>query len=132
LQFPSFGLFATEKTIAAKHDALKRFVSVVAGCWAYIFKGHEDEGVKAIIAARPQSKLDPKVLREQIDTLKDYALTDAVRSLPFGTMAQSDWQQALTILSDGGLLGSPVEAKDVFTNDLVDPKIVAEVGATLK
>jgi hypothetical protein len=47
-------------------------------------------------------------------------------------MAQSDWQQALTILSGGGLLGSPVEAKDVFTNDLVDPKIVAEVGATLK
>jgi NitT/TauT family transport system substrate-binding protein len=132
LQFPSFGLFATEKTIAAKHDALKRFVSVVAGCWAFIFHGHEDEGVKAIIAARPQSKLDPKVLREQIDTLKDYALTDAVRSLPLGMMAQSDWQQALTILSEGGLLGAPVAAKDVFTNDLVDPKIVADVGATLK
>ena len=132
LQFPSFGLFATEKTIAAKHDALKRFVSVVAGCWAYIFHGHEDEGVKAIIAARPQSKLDPVVLRQQIDTLKDYALTDAVRSLPFGIMAQSDWQQALTILSEGGLLGAPVEAKDVFTNDLIDPKIVAEVGTTLK
>ena len=132
LRFPSFGLFATEKTIAAKHDALKRFVSVVAGCWAYIFDGHEDEGVKAIIAARPQSKLDPKVLREQIDTLKDYARTDAVRSLPLGIMAQSDWQQALTTLSEGGLLGAPVEAKDVFTNDLVDPKIVAEVGATLK
>jgi len=132
LQFPSFGLFATEQTIAAKHDALKRFVSVVAGCWAYIFHGHEDEGVKAIIAARPQAKLDPKVLREQIDTLKDYALTDAVRSLPFGTMALSDWQQAITILSQGGLLGSAVEPQDAFTNDLVDPKIVAEVGAALK
>jgi NitT/TauT family transport system substrate-binding protein len=132
LQFPSFGLFATEKTIATKHEALKRFVSVAAGCWAYIFHGHEEEGVKAIIAARPQSKLDPKVLREQIDTLKDYAVTDAVRSLPTGTMAQSDWQQALTILSEGGLLGAPVEAKDVFTNDLIDPKIIAEVGATLK
>jgi hypothetical protein len=47
-------------------------------------------------------------------------------------MAQSDWQQALTILSEGGLLGAPVEAKDVFTNDLIDPKIIAEVGATLK
>ena len=132
LQFPSFGLFATEKTIAAKHDALKRFVSVVAGCWAHIFHGHEDDGVKAIIAARPQSKLDPKVLREQIDTLKDYALTDAVRSLPFGTMAQSDWQQALKILSEGGLLGGTVEVNDVFTNDFIDPKIVAEVGAALK
>src|SRR5262245_16180097 len=45
LRFPSFGLFATEKTIAAKPDQLKRFVSVVAGCWSFIFNGHEDEGV---------------------------------------------------------------------------------------
>jgi NitT/TauT family transport system substrate-binding protein len=132
LKFPSFGLFATEKTIAAKHDQLKRFVSVVAGCWSYIFNGHEDEGVKAIIAARPQSKLDPKVLRQQIDTLKDYALTEAVKSLPFGSMALGDWQQAVGILSEGGLLGQTVEPKDLFTNDLIDPKIVADVGASLK
>ncbi|WP_315837808.1 ABC transporter substrate-binding protein [Bradyrhizobium prioriisuperbiae] len=132
LKFPSFGLFATEKTITAKRDPLKRFVSVVAGCWAYIFNGHEDEGVKAIIAARPQSKLDPKVLRQQIDTLKDYALTEAVKSLPFGSMALGDWQQAVSILSEGGLLGQTIDPKDLFTNDLIDPKIVADVGASLK
>jgi len=132
LQFPSFGLFATEQTINTKREPLKRFASVVAGCWAYIFNGHEDEGVKAIIAARPQAKLDPKVLRQQIDTLKEYATTDAVRSLPFGTMALSDWQQAVGILSQDGLLGASVDAKDLFTNDLIDPKIVAEVGAALK
>jgi NitT/TauT family transport system substrate-binding protein len=132
LQFPSFGLFATEQTIAAKREPLKRFVSVVSGCWAYIFNGHEDEGVKAIIAARPQAKLDPKVLRQQIDTLKEYALTDAVRSLPFGTQALSDWQQAVTTLSQGGLLGASINASDLFTNDLIDPKIVADVSATLK
>jgi NitT/TauT family transport system substrate-binding protein len=132
LRFPSFGLFATEKTIGAKHDALRRFASVVAGCWAYIFNGHEDEGVRAIVAARPQNKLDPKVLRQQIDTLKDYALTDAVRSLPFGTMALSDWQQAVTTLSQGGLLGDAVDARDLFANDMIDPKIVADVSTALK
>jgi NitT/TauT family transport system substrate-binding protein len=132
LRFPSFGLFATEKTIGGKRDALKRFASVVAGCWTYIFNGHEDEGVKAIMTARPQAKLDPKVLRQQIDTLKEYALTDAVRSLPFGTMALSDWQQAVTTLSQGGLLGDAVDARDLFTNDMIDPKIVADVSMALK
>lgn len=132
LQFPSFGLFATEKTIAAKGDALKRFASVVAGCWTYIFNGHEDEGVQAIIAARPQAKLDPKVLRQQIDTLKEYSKTDAVQSLPFGTMALTDWQQAVKVLTDGGLLGQAVEPKDLFTNDMIDPKIIADVAAGLK
>lgn len=132
LKFPSFGLFATEKTIATKPDQLKRFVSVVAGCWSYIFNGHEEEGVKAIIAARPQSKLDPKVLRQQIETLKAYALTDAVRALPYGNMALTDWQQAVSTLSQGGLLGQSVDPKDLFTNDLIDPKIVADVSASLK
>jgi NitT/TauT family transport system substrate-binding protein len=132
LRFPSFGLFATEKTISTKRDALRRFASVVAGCSAYIFDGHEGEGVKAIMTARPQAKLDPKVLRQQIDTLKEYALTDAVRSLPFGTMALSDWQQAVTTLSQGGLLGDAVDARDLFTNGMIDPKIVADVSTALK
>lgn len=131
LQFPSFGLFATEKTIAAKSEALRKFTSVIAGCWAYVFDGHEDEGAQAVIAARPQSKLDPKVLRQQIDTLKQYALTEAVASLPTGTMALSDWQQAVKVLTEGGLLGQAVDAKDVFTNDMIDPKIIAEVSASL-
>jgi NitT/TauT family transport system substrate-binding protein len=71
-------------------------------------------------------------LRQQINTLKDYALTDAVRSLPFGTMALSDWQQAVTTLSQGGLLGEAVNAHDLFTNEMIDPKIVADVSAALK
>ena len=32
----------------------------------------------------------------------------------------------------GGLLGASINASDLFTNDLIDPKIVAEVSATLK
>jgi NitT/TauT family transport system substrate-binding protein len=132
LQFPSFGLFATEKSIAARHDALRRFVSVVSGCWAFIFAGHEDAGVKAVMAARPQAKLDPKVLRQQIETMRSYAMTDAVRSLPFGTQALSDWQKAVNILSTAGVLDKAIDAGDLFTNDLIDPAIVAEVSASLK
>jgi NitT/TauT family transport system substrate-binding protein len=132
LQFPSFGLFATEKSIAARHDALRRFASVVSGCWAFIFDGHEDAGVNAVITARPQAKLNPNVLRQQIDTMKDYALTDAVRSLPFGTQTLSDWQKAVTVLSEAGVLDKPVDPGDLFTNDLIDPAIVAEVSASLK
>lgn len=132
LQFPSFGLFATEKTIATKPDALRRFVSVVAGCWAVIFNGREDDAVKAIIASRPNAKLDPMVLRQQIVTLKEYALTAAGRTLPVGAMALSDWQEAVTVLSEGNLLSHPVDPHDLFTNDLIDPKIIGDVAAELK
>ena len=78
LQFPSFGLFATEKTIA---DQARRACDVSSAsspaAWTYIFDGHEDEAAQAIIAARPQSKLDPRSLRQQIDPLKDFAFTEA-------------------------------------------------------
>jgi len=132
LQFPSFGLFATEKSLAAKHDALRRFASVSAGAWKFIFDGHEDAGMTATLAARPQAKLDPQILRKQIETLKEYAYTDASRGLVFGTMALSDWEQAVATLSEAGVLEKPVAPADVYTNDLIDPGIVAEVAASLK
>lgn len=128
LAFPSFGLFATERTIGAKADALRRFASVVAGTWAYIYDGHEDEAVRAIVAARPQAKLNPTILRQQIDSLREFAHTAATKDKPFGTMAESDWDTALKTLADGGLVDKPGPSATFFTNDLLDPRIVAEVA----
>ncbi len=128
LQFPSFGLFATEKSIAAKRDALRRFVSVVAGAWTYIIAGHTDEAVRAIMAARPQSKLANASLGQQIESLKAFAFTEATKSLPFGTMAASDWKDAVAILADGGLVERSTDPAAVFTNDLIDTRIVAEIA----
>ncbi|MDB5592097.1 ABC transporter substrate-binding protein [Enterovirga sp.] len=128
LEFPSFGLLATEKTITEKRDALKRFVSVVAGAWTYILAGHEDEGVKAIMDARPQAKLNPTVLRAQIDTLKDYIFTASTRGKPIGTMTETDWASALTVLRAGGLVEGTAPAGDFFVDGLIDEAIVKEVA----
>jgi NitT/TauT family transport system substrate-binding protein len=128
LQFPSFGLFATEKTLQTKAAALRRFAGVVSGCWAYILNNHVDEGVQAIIAARPQAKLDPDVLRKQIESIRAFSRTQATENQPFGVMAGSDWQTALQILTEGGLLDQKVQSEEVFTNDLIDKNIVADIG----
>jgi NitT/TauT family transport system substrate-binding protein len=128
LQFPSFGLFATEKTIATKGDVLRRFVSVVAGAWTYIIADHTDDGVRALIAARPQSKLDPASLRQQIESLKGFVFTEATRNLPFGTMAASDWKDAVAVLADGGLVPASTNPASIFTNEFIDARIVAEIG----
>lgn len=128
LKFPSFGLFATEKTIAAKRDQLRRFVSVVAGTWTYILNGHEDEAVAAIIKARPQAKLNPAILREQLESVKKFLFTPATKDKPFGTMAASDWSSAIRILSEGGLVNGNVDPSAVFTNDFIDGGIVAAIA----
>lgn len=128
LEFPSFGLFATEKTLNEKGPAVKRLASVVAGAWAYILAGHEDEAVKAIIDARPQAKLNPAVLRTQIDTLKDYVYTAATQGKPIGTMDARDWEQAISVLSAGGLIEGTAPSSGYFVDGMIDPAVVAEVG----
>ncbi|MFG1343356.1 ABC transporter substrate-binding protein [Xanthobacter autotrophicus DSM 431] len=129
LAFPSFGLFATEKSIAAKGAALKTFSSIVAGMWTYILAGHEDEAVAAIMEARPQAKLNPAILRAQIETLKGYVSTPATKGQPMGMMAVADWTQALATLAAGGLIPQGQDAKAYFTDDLIDPVLVARVAA---
>ncbi len=124
LSFPSFGLVATEQKIKEKGAALTRFASIAAGAWMYIEAGNEDEAVKAMIAARPQAKLNPTVLRDQIDALKGYFRTPATKDLPLGVMAEADWTIALETLSSGGLIPTGQKATEYFTNDLLDTKLI--------
>ncbi|MFQ6748687.1 ABC transporter substrate-binding protein, partial [Bordetella pertussis] len=67
LDMPSFGLFASEDKLRERGEAIGRFASVSARAWEYIYAGHEDEAVSAILAQRPQARLDRTVLRGQID-----------------------------------------------------------------
>lgn len=127
LQFPSFGLVASEDKIREKRAALTRFASIVAGAWMYIYAGNQDEGVQAIIAQRPQAKLDPKVLRAQIDSLKDFFTTPATAGQPLGVMAEADWNTAVQTLTEGGLIRGGKGA-DFFTNDLLDRALIAKTS----
>ena len=128
LQFPSFGLFATEKTLAAKGDAIRRFASITAGCWEYIFNGHEDEAVQAIIAARPQAKLNPKVLREQIESLRGFVTTPSTKGKPMGIMSDADWQQAIDTLKQAKLIDHIDPPGFFYTNDYLDEKLIKEIA----
>jgi NitT/TauT family transport system substrate-binding protein len=128
LEFPSFGLFATEATIAAKRDQIRKFASVTAGAWQYILNGHEAEGVQAIMEARPQAKLDAQVLLDQIKILRDLVSTPATAGKPMGIMAEADWAKALDTLQQGKLLGHVEVPGAYYTNDFIDEKLVKEIA----
>lgn len=127
LEFPSFGLVATEATIATKGDQIRRFASVSAGAWQYILNGHEDEAVQAIIDARPQAKLNPEILREQIEILRGLVTTPATVDKSIGIMAESDWAKAIEILQEGKLMDRVEAPGAYFTNEFIDEKIVKEI-----
>ncbi len=128
LKFPSFGLIATEKTMAEKADAAKRFVSVVAGAWTYIFNGHEEEGAQAILNARPQAKLPLALMRSQLDLIKTFFETEATKGMMLGMMALPDWEAGVKTLTEANLLETPQPAANYFSNALLDQGIVNAVA----
>jgi len=128
LEFPSFGLFATEESIAAKGPQLRKFASVTAGSWQYILNGHEDEAIQAIMEARPQAKLNPDVLREQIEILKGLVSTSATAGKVMGIASEKDWVQGIETLQQGKLIDNAEAPSTYFTNDLIDEVLVKEIA----
>jgi NitT/TauT family transport system substrate-binding protein len=127
LQFPSFGLLSSDEKIKARGPALRRFASIVSGAWQYIVNGHEDEAVQAIIAQRPQAKLDPKVLRGQIDALKGFFGSAAAQGLPLGLMADADWTEGINTMASVKLIKS-APASEFYTNELLDRELIRKIG----
>jgi NitT/TauT family transport system substrate-binding protein len=127
LTMPSFGIFTTEDKLNAKRDAITRFTSIVAGGWQYILNGHEDEAVDAIVAQRPQARLDKKVLRGQIDILKNFFNSPNSAGQPIGVSVPADWAAAVKTLTDVGLLKSGRDPKEFYEAGLVRPEIFAKV-----
>jgi NitT/TauT family transport system substrate-binding protein len=127
LHMPSFGIFTTEDKIKTKREAISRFASIVAGTWQYIQNGHEDEAADAIIAQRPQSRLDKKVLRGQIDALKPFFNSPNSAGQPMGVPIAADWNAAVKTLTDAGLIKAGHDGKEYYEADMVRPEIFARV-----
>ena len=129
LQFPSFGLFATEKTIAAK----RRRACAVSSAWSPAPGPTSSPSTPTRRCARSLRRVRNRSstnasLRQQIESLKGFAFTEATKNLPFGTMAASDWKDAVAVLADGGLVPPPPTRRPMFTNEFIDARIVAEIG----
>jgi NitT/TauT family transport system substrate-binding protein len=127
LQFPSFGLISSDDKIKERGAAIRRFASVVSGAWEYILNGHEDEAVKAIIAQRPQAKLNPQVLRAQIESLKSFFPTPASKGLPMGVMADADWAAGIKTMASVNLIKS-APSTGFYTNDMLDQALIRKLG----
>jgi NitT/TauT family transport system substrate-binding protein len=129
LNLPSFGLVASETAIAKKPAALRKFASIIAGAWTYILKGHEDEGIASVLHNRAASRLNPKIMRANLDVSLQFLYSPSTQKLPIGMQTESDWAAAIAILEKAKLIAPGSKASDYFTNDFLDPKTIASIGA---
>lgn len=122
IAYPSYGLVATQAMLATKADALKRLVAVQQQAWMHIQNGGDagiEDGVAAMIAARPDAKLDPVSLREQIRLSIQFFDTPATTGKPLGWQAEADWAAGLRSLQEAGAVKPGWTATDYYTNGFI-------------
>lgn len=119
IAFPSYGLVAREDTIANKGPALHRLIQVEQRAWQWLAE-HPDDGVKAVMAERPDAKLDPKILLGQIKLTLEYFDTPASKGKPIGWQAKEDWDAALKSMEAAGVVNAGWNPADYYTNALVE------------
>jgi NitT/TauT family transport system substrate-binding protein len=130
MQFPGFGLISTDDKIKTRRAAIGKFATIVSAAWQYIVAGHEDEGVQAVMDARSQQKLDPKILHAQIEAFKPYFASEASKGLPIGVMAAADWELAIKIMREVNLLPADAKPDDFYTNALLDAERIKKLSST--
>lgn len=119
INFPSYGLVATDTVLKSKHDALKRLVQVQQRAWAWMRDGHVDDGVAAMQAQRPDARLDPDIVRGQIKICLSLFDTPNTKGKPIGWQSKTDWEGCLATQVAAGVVKPGLDPDDFFTNELI-------------
>ena len=129
LNLPSFGLVTNEANLTKKSAALRKFASIVSGAWAYVLKGHEDEAIASVLRNREGARLNPAVMRANLDVSLQFLYSASTEKLPIGVQTEDDWAAAVAILERAKLIEPGTKARDYFTNDYLDTDTIASIAA---
>jgi NitT/TauT family transport system substrate-binding protein len=119
IEFPSYGLVAREEMIKNRGSELRKIVEVQQRAWEHIRNGNVAEGAEAIRKQRPDAKLDPKVLQQQVQLTIDYFDTPATKGKPIGWQAKEDWEAALKSAEQAGIVKAGGNPSDYYTNEFI-------------
>jgi len=119
INFPSYGLVATESTISQRRDALAKLAKVQIEAWEYIWNGHVDEAVDALMKQRSNLKLDRDAIKGQLLLTKQFFDSDATKGKRIGWQSDKDWELALRDMKAAGAISSYTKPEDYFTNSLL-------------
>ena len=119
IQFPSYGLLASHKTLERRRDMLRKFTKLQIETWEYIWNGHVDEAVQAFTKQRPGMKLDPEVMKAQVELIHPYFFTPATKGRRIGWQARSDWVAAIQSMKEAGVIAGTLKPEDYYTNDFI-------------
>jgi NitT/TauT family transport system substrate-binding protein len=122
INFPSFGLIATEDTVKKRPAALRKLVQVQIRAWEYLYKDAAglEEAVQAVMAQRPDAKLNPELLRGQMSAYRAFLDTDNTKGKRLGWQADADWVAAIRSMEQAAVIKPGRKPNEFYTNAFVD------------
>lgn len=122
LTVPGYGLVVRKNELDPRADMLGKFVKVQQDTWKYIFAGHEDEAVDALLAERAGARLDRKIIMGQLKGYMPLFDTPNTKGKPLGWQAEADWANALKAMKEVGMVKPQFQPADFYTNRFVPMK----------
>lgn len=119
INFPSYGLIASKRTLEQRTDVLRRLTRVQVETWEYIMKGNVDEAVQAIFKQRPGLTAEPEMFRKQVELLLPLFQTEATKGKRVGWQAEADWMAAIKSMQDARAIAGTAKPEDYYTNALI-------------
>ena len=117
------GVTAESNGIIVHNDLIKEDPGLIRTFVAASLKGflyarqHPDELVASVVKFAPT--VDPAVTRREAELSWENWVTPNTAGKPLGWMADKDWEQTVEVLKAYGGVTTPLEASQLYTNDLV-------------
>jgi NitT/TauT family transport system substrate-binding protein len=119
LRVPGYGLVVHKDALEKRADYFAKIVAVNKRAWDYIFQGHEEEAVDAMLAQRAGLRLDRKVMLGQLKAYMPLFDTPATKGKPIGWQADEDWRAALKTMEEVGIVKPGWQASTFYTNKFI-------------
>ena len=119
LEMPGTGIIAGNRIIEERPEVVRKFIAVSMQSLKYIYDGHFEEAVDALIKARPNAKIPRAINLARFEEYRDLLVTDATKGKPWGYMAPRDWEVAIKNMKDAGVVPAKFKATDFYTNKFV-------------
>jgi NitT/TauT family transport system substrate-binding protein len=130
LNLPGFGIVASRDALKEKGPALRAFATAVSAAWTYIENGHEEEGVQAILKARPNDRVDADELRQQLHNSAPFLVSKTNPGLPIGVQTEADWEATFATMEKAKVIEPGSKSANFFTNDYLDVNMINSLGSS--
>lgn len=117
LPLPSHGLVVNPVTVAARAEAVRKFLAVTERAWHALWFEDPKVAIDALVGERPQAKINAALELKRVAAYRPFAVTKPEDAKGLLRMPAADWERAVTVMREADIIQAGVQAADLYTND---------------